>query len=307
MKSLLLAVAFALSLPALAADTAPTPNRYAASIVPAERFDIGGVLVERHGAKAAPLILIPGLSSGAWAWQDTIRQFEGQHAIYVLTLPGFDAQPAIAGNVADITLKAIEQLIATRKLKKPVLIGHSLGGTLSLAYAERHPAQIGGVVTIDGLPVFPGTETMPLDQRPQMAEGMKARMAGMDRATFAAQQKSFMRGTGVLDMSRADALAELSAKSDPAAVVGSMADIFALDLRPDLAKIDVPVLVIAPYFDADATQTGATEASKAEYYKSLMAGTPKVEVKSIAPARHFLMFDQPEKLADTIRSYLKSL
>lgn len=307
MKKLLFAAFLAVSLPALAADTAPAPNRYAASIVPAERFDVGSVLVERHGSKGSPLILIPGLGGGAWAWQDTIRQFAGEHTIYVLTLPGFDGHPAAAGNVADLTLKALEQLIASRKLTKPVLIGHSMGGTLALAFAEQHAAQVGGVVAIDGLPVFPGSENIPPAQRALVAADLKVRMGGMDQAKFAAQQQGFMRGSGVLDMSRADALADLSAKSDPAAVVASMAAIFALDLRSDLPKIAVPVLVIAPYFDADAAQSGISEAEKAAYYKSLMEGTPKLEVKSIAPARHYLMFDQPEKLADAIRSYLNSL
>jgi hypothetical protein len=38
-----------------------------------------------------------------------------------------------------------------------------------------------------------------------------------------------------------------------------------------------------------------------------MAGTPKLEVVSIAPSRHFVMFDQPRMLADALRSYLNSL
>ena len=76
-----------------AADAGPAPNRYAATIAPAERFEVGGVLVERHGSGGRPLILIPGLASGGWVWQDTIRAFAPEHAVYVLTLPGFDGRP----------------------------------------------------------------------------------------------------------------------------------------------------------------------------------------------------------------------
>jgi pimeloyl-ACP methyl ester carboxylesterase len=47
-----------------------------------------------------------------------------------------------------------------------------------------------------------------------------------------------------------------------------------------------------------------TEADKAGYYRSLLAGTPKLDVVSIAPARHFVMFDQPAKFAAVITRFL---
>jgi pimeloyl-ACP methyl ester carboxylesterase len=78
-------------------------------------------------------------------------------------------------------------------------------------------------------------------------------------------------------------------------------------MRPGLAAIKVPVLVIAPYFDPDASQRGLTRDMATAYYTSLMAGTSKLQVVSIAPSRHFVMFDQPEMLADTVRAWLQSL
>jgi pimeloyl-ACP methyl ester carboxylesterase len=163
------------------------------------------------------------------------------------------------------------------------------------------------VVTIDGLPVFPTTENVPLAQRGQMAEGIKARMGNATPAMFADQQQKYMRGVGVVDMAKADELAKLTARSDPAAVVQYMAEALALDLRAGLPKIKAPVLVMAPYFEPDSTANGITSAMKADYYKSLMAGTPKVDVVVVSPARHFAMFDQPQQVADAIRAYLKSL
>jgi pimeloyl-ACP methyl ester carboxylesterase len=111
----------------------------------------------------------------------------------------------------------------------------------------------------------------------------------------------------VLDMNTADELARLTAKSDPTAVGQYVADTLAVDLRPGLGQIKAPVLVLAPYFEADAAQQQFSQKDKVEYYKSLMAGTPKVEVVAISPSRHFAMFDQPAQVADALRAYLKSL
>jgi pimeloyl-ACP methyl ester carboxylesterase len=300
---LILATALCASLPSFAAET----NRFAATAVPVEQFEVGATLVERHGGKGAPLILIPGLASGAWVWQDAIRQFGKEHAIYVLTLPGFDGRPGAEGKGMAAAQESVRELIVSRKLQQPVLIGHSLGATMSLALAAAHPDLVRGVVAIDGLPVMPGTEDWPAAQRTQMVAMITAPKPAPTAQAFAAQQQQYMRGIGTLDMSRADELAKLSGKSDPAAVTRYMGDGIGIDMRSALPAIKAPVLVIAPYSPVDAAQLSLDEAGKAAYYAALMNGTPNVTVKTVAPARHFAMFDQPQKVADAIQAFLKTL
>jgi pimeloyl-ACP methyl ester carboxylesterase len=295
-----------------AADSgAQQANRFAASIAPAERFEVDGVLVEQYGKKAGskgrPLVLIPGLASGGWVWQETVRAFSADHAVYVLTLPGFDGRPAAPANAFAAARAAVAKLIEQRRLDKPVIVGHSLGATMAIAVAEDKPAQVGGVVAIDGLPVMPGTEALPPGDRSRYAAGMKARLAGQSQAIFASQQQGYMRTIGVMDMGKADDIAQLTARSDPASVGQYAADDLELDLRPGLKDIQAPVLVLVPYFDADAGQQGLTANAKAEYYRSLMQGAAKVEVATVAPARHFAMIDQPQQVNDAIRKYLGTL
>lgn len=305
--ALLLAAAVNVQAQTPAAAPAPAPNRYAATIEPAERFDAGVLAVQRHGNHGRPLILIPGLASGAWVWQDTVRRFSPSHVIYVVTLPGFDGRAPVTtgGPVFEQAKAALHQLIVSRKLDHPVLVGHSLGATLALAVAENDAALLGGVVAIDGLPVMPGSEQTPGPMRPQMAAAIKARMAAAAPGQFAVQQQQYMRGIGVTDLAMADELARLTAKSDPAAVTDIMAEDIELDLRPGLPKISVPVLLVAPYFQPDATQRGLTEDMVKQYYTGLMAGTPKLEVVTVPQSRHFVMFDQPERLGELLQAFLK--
>lgn len=303
--ALLIALMFAAGAPVYAQD-APR-NRFAATEVASERFDIGALAVERHRKHGRPLILIPGLASGSWVWQDAIRTFRDDHVLYVVTLPGFDGRAPTAGNMLEEAQQALHQLISSRKLVKPVLVGHSLGGTLALTIAQQHPDLVGGVVSIDGLPVFPGTEDMAPEQRPQLADGIMRRMAGLTPADFANQQQQYMRSIGVVDMARADELAKLTARSDPAATVQYMATVMGQDLRPGLPQITAPVLVLAPFFELDANDPNAGMASKVGYYTELMSGTPRLRVVGIPGARHFAMFDQPQRVTGAIRSFLKSL
>jgi pimeloyl-ACP methyl ester carboxylesterase len=286
------------------APTTQPMNRFAATIKPAETFESGPLLVERHGSKGRPVILIPGLASGPWVWQEVIRQFKDEFTLYVVTLPGFDGRPAPTGEPFDGARAALRDLIAQRKLVKPVLVGHSLGGTLAYAIAQDLGNGIGGVVALDGLPVFPGTENMPPEQRPQAAQSVRNRMATNDPKAWASQQRDYMRGQGVLDMGKADDITPLVLRSDREAVGAYVADVLALDLRPGLSKITAPVLVVAPFYEYDGAQDTMTASDKVAHYSSLVEGIPKVEVVPIAPSRHFLMIDQPLALAGILRRFL---
>ena len=305
--ALLFALILGAAAPAMAQDAPQPANRFAASLAPAERFELKGMLVERHGSGAKPLVLIPGLASGGWVWQETVRELASGYTIYVVTLPGFDGRPALAGDPFDNAKSALAELIAARKLARPVLVGHSLGATLSIALAEDLPGALGGVVAIDGLPVFPRTEDMPPAQRAAMAEGVRRQMATAAGPAFAAQQRQYMRTIGLVDMGKADDVAMLTSRSDPIAVADYAASVMARDLRPGLANIRVPVLVLAPTYGPDAALTGMSGSDKVAYYRELMTGTSKLDVKPIDNARHFAMLDQPRAVNDALRQFLNNL
>lgn len=304
---MLVRLLFSLMLLACAPFVAAQDSRYAFTLAPAERFEVGATLVERHGSGDKALIMIPGLAGGPWAWQHAIRALMKDHTVYALTFPGFDGRPAVPGTTLDAARASIVNLIEQRKLKKAVLVGHSLGGTLALAVAAQRPELVGGVVSLDGLPVSPGTEGLPDAQRAAMAAAFRQRVLAANQGSFLEQQQEYMSGTGMVDMSRGDELAKLSARSDPRAVAQYMADAFALDLRAQLARITAPVLLISPYFAIDAQQQNLTEAGKLEYYQKIMEGTPRLKVVPVAPARHFAMFDAPDAIVEAIREFLKTL
>ena len=305
--SLLFALCLTATVPALAAGQPAAPNRFAVAAAPAERFEIKGMLVERHGSGGRPLILVPGLATGGWVWQETARTFAATNTVYVVTLPGFDGRPAVEGNPFDAARDAVAELIASRRLVKPVLVGHSLGGTLGIALAQQHPERIGGVVSLDGLPVMPRTEGMPPEQRAQMAENMRVRMASLGGPAFEAQQRQYMRTIGIVDMGKADDAARLTARSDPAAVAAYMGAVLAQDLRPRLPEIAAPVLVLAPSYAPDAGQQGVSAQDKVAYYRELMAGTKRLEVTPVENARHFAMIDQPQAVNQALRRFLQTL
>ncbi|MBV8490281.1 MAG: alpha/beta fold hydrolase, partial [Candidatus Eremiobacteraeota bacterium] len=142
---------------------------------PVATFDVGTLHVDEFGHGAQTLILIPGLGSGSWAWDGTIARFSSHYTIYVLTLPGFDGRaatkesPLFAAFAGDFW-----KLLADRKIDKPLVIGHSLGGTLAFLLAEEHPERLRAIVAVDGLPIFPAVANATADQRLAAADKMAA-------------------------------------------------------------------------------------------------------------------------------------
>ena len=286
-------------LAAHAAALAPDPPR-------AESFDVGMLHVDRYGS-GDPIVLIPGLASGAWVWNAVIPQLAAKHSVYAVTFAGFAGRPA----VGTVSIAAFENdmtaLLDQRHLGKPVFVGHSIGGMLAIDYAETHPDRVRGIVAADGLPVFPGMHQLTQQQREGIGSQMAAGVKAQTHDQFLAFEKTYMATVGVNDAALAEQVATLSALSDSPTVAAWLQADLAADLRPNLAKITVPVLEIAPYSPSEGNPAAPmhfTEAEKADYYRSLLAGVPKLDVVTIAPARHFVMLDQPERFQKALDDFL---
>jgi pimeloyl-ACP methyl ester carboxylesterase len=282
-----------------------------ASSVLAQAPPAGTLKVERHGDHGRAVILIPGLQGGPWVWQQTIAQLQKNHVVYAVTLAGFDGMPAPAdgGNLFDRADASLLQLIEQQKIDKPVLVGHSLGGTLALRFAGEHADLIAGVVAVDGLPIFPGMERVSAEQRQAMAAQMRGAMAAATPEQFRAQSLGYMQKIGVIDPQLAARYAPMNARSDIQASAQYMAEDLAFDGRAGLKNANVPILEISPYNapDFSTPPMAMSEAQKTAYYQSLLANAPKAKVLSISPSRHFVMLDQPVKFQQALDGFLKSL
>ncbi len=272
---------------------------------------VGTLKVERHGDHGRSVILIPGLQGGPWVWERTIERLQKDHVVYAVTLAGFDGVPAPAGdgNLFDRAGASLLRLIEQQKIDKPVLVGHSLGGTLAIRFASEHAGLVSGVLAVDGLPIFPGMERVDAQQRKAMAAQMQQQMGAATQAQFEAQSLGYMQKVGVIDPQMAARYAPMNARSDIKASAQYMAEDLAFDGRPRLKNATVPILEISPYNAPDFSQPpmAMSEAQKTAYYEGLLAGAPNATVVSISPSRHFVMLDQPVKFQQVLDGFLKSL
>ncbi len=301
MRNLIAAVCAALlalsvSLPARAAALAPAPR-------PIESFDVGMLHVERFGSGDS-VVLVPGLASGAWTWNAVIPHLAATHSVYAVTFAGFSGRPAASGDVTFARFDAdLSALLTSRAIVKPALVGHSLGGTLVIAYAEAHPDRVRTVVAVDGLPIFPMLAQMTADQRSAAAKQLADSVRSQTDEQFATYESGYMASVGVTDAGLAKEIAALSARSDRATVAAWLQADLVTDLRPQLGMLAVPLTEITGYSPAEPY----TQEQKAAFYRTLLTGASKADVVVIPGAKHFVMLDQPEQFAAALDHALRAV
>jgi len=100
-----------------------------------------------HRGAGAPVVLIHGLPGTAEDWEDVTPLLAG-HRTIAIDRPGFGFSSG--GYVPfDRQLEVLHELLARLHVRRPILVGHSYGGTISLGYAERYPSALRGLVLVD--------------------------------------------------------------------------------------------------------------------------------------------------------------
>ena len=102
--------------------------------------------VERPG-RGTPVVLLHGLPGTAEDFAAVTRRLVGRRTI-AIDRPGygFSSEGYVPlARQADL----VHRLLRRRGIARAVVVGHSYGGTLALALAERHPTDVAGLVLAD--------------------------------------------------------------------------------------------------------------------------------------------------------------
>lgn len=243
--------------------------------------------------KGTPMILIPGLASSGETWDTTVARYRDRYECHVLTLAGFAGVPRIPAPMLGKVLDGIADYIRKNKLVKPVIVGHSLGGFLALDFAVKYKDLAGKLVIVDAYPFTLGLGDVTPEQAKTIAVQIRQGIGGMTQEAYEAYGKA---GTSTRPMVTSEAnfqrLTAWSLASDRTAVGDALAEMFTPDLRADLVKIKMPVLVLGTWRGNEQYVSSAAAAEtnfRAQYEK--LAG---VEIHVSENARHFIMWDDPQ-------------
>lgn len=105
---------------------------------------------------APPVVLVHGLGTGAATWSRCADVLSIDHDVLAVDLLGHGGSPAPdepAEYTRDIALRDLDEVLAVLD-RRAVLVGHSLGGYLSLAHAITRPGTDRALVVLNTGPGF---------------------------------------------------------------------------------------------------------------------------------------------------------
>lgn len=250
------------------------------------------------------VILIPGLTSSPSAWRDSAAAVPG-YRYHFVQLKGFAGTPAegnAQGAVAAPVAAEIARYIGEEKLSRPAVIGHSMGGTMALMLAARHPDAVSKVMVVDQIPFMgamfgpPGTTS---DSVRATADALRAQMAANTPAERTKRIEA-MSNAMVRDEAQRKIVIAEGLASNPATSANAFHELIVTDLRPELAAIRVPVRVLY------VTPAGVplTDAQMDAVYTASYANLKGVELVRIPDSAHFIMSDNPERFRTEMKAFL---
>ena len=92
-----------------------------------------------------PLIFLHGFNENSAVWDLIIPALAKQYQCVVIDLPGFGKSPLPANLSIKYMANAVHRVIEEINIAKPIVIGHSMGGYVSLELAAHYPDLLSGV------------------------------------------------------------------------------------------------------------------------------------------------------------------
>jgi len=236
--------------------------------------------------KGDPILFFPGFACTGDVWKDVTNELAKHYECHVFTFAGFGGVAAIGKPWLPKIKDAVVQYVHDRKLQQAIIIGHSLGGTLGLWLAATEPTLFKKIIVVDALPCM-GALMIPNYKADDIVydNPYSKKLLEMDSAgfrTMAAQQSAVM----MLNKERQAQVVDWIMMTDRSTYVYGYVDLLKLDLREDLARIKIPVIVLA-----------ATHPDKAMIEKTYNEQYAKLGNKVFHYAEnsaHFIMYDQPK-------------
>lgn len=253
--------------------------------------DTGDVSIHylRTGGSGPPLIFLHGLTGNGACWTPVARFLQGDFDVLMPDARGHGQSSApLQGYRYEDHAGDIVSLIRGLGLTTPTLVGHSMGGMTAAVVASQLGELIGGVILAD--PTF----LAPQRQR----EVHDSDVADQHRRLLTRTKDELLADLRTRHPHRSSEMVELLAEAR------LQTSLYAFDVltppNPDyeslVSTIRVPILIVL----------GDTPVVSMETARHLQSVNPRVHIEQIQNAGHGLTYDQPERFASMVTSFLSS-
>lgn len=240
----------------------------------------GKIHIEQNGEGGTPILFIHSFGGSTAHWKNQMQHLQTKTVAMDLRGHGNSETPANNDFAIESQMKDVETVVNNLGLDKFILVGHSLSGSVAIAYAGKHPDKIAGLL----LTGTPGK--MPDHQAKSIItslESDKYKMVMEDYMkillTNAKPETKKMETEGMN-------------KLDKEKSVSIIKENFAYDPLPALKKYTGPKLIV-------------DIAGMEDQPGSLPNAFPEVPYKTVSGTSHWIQLDKPDEFNKIVDEFLK--
>lgn len=252
--------------------------------------DQGIVHYEVYG-RGRPVILLHGWL-GSWGlWQETMTFLGQYYRTYALDFWGFgeSGKKRDTYRVVDF-VSLVDQFMDKLGIMHAPLVGHSMGGTVSLSVALQYPERV-EKVTIIGSPVVGSSLALPLKLAGyRQIAFMLFNLFGAFRLAMRAASPFICGDPRFPDMMDRD-LSRTTLES----FLMSIASLRRTDLRPRVGELQIPVMGMF------GSRDNIVDPRQGQVLAQCL---PAARIERFPRAGHFIMLDEPQAFMQKLKDFL---
>ena len=250
-----------------------------------------GILHYEVYGRGRPVILLHGWL-GSWGlWQETMTHLGQSFRTYALDFWGFgeSGKEEPTFSVQDF-VEMVYQFMERLGIDKAPLVGHSMGGTVSLMVAIQYPERVSQVVVI-GSPIVGSSLAVLLK-----LSGYRTIAQSVFNSLWALRLGLKISGPLISnDPNFYNMMDRDISKTTLESFLLSISSLRETDLRPLLHKIKIPALGM--YGDKDVIVDP-------DQWQPMESGIEECYIKRYEDAGHFIMLDKPQDFISTLHYFL---
>lgn len=267
--------------------------------------------VETMGSGPVDVVLLPDVRFDGSAFRGFMSRNRERYRMHALTPAGFGGTtpppprpPGTLGGWEENEARAVWKYMVDAGLEKPVLLGHGAGGRLAYIVAGAHPEAVRAVVAVNAWTYWlpPDIENPTREQIHQaILTKMIPHMAGQPQEMWERRRDETMSQMAMSE-ERVAELRALARRVNREFDDGYGADAASRDLRPEIARISAPVMMIEATGLTDVP--GMLREMHKQTAREVVSYAPDGRVVFFNMTRHFAFDDRPEEFDRAVADFL---
>lgn len=250
------------------------------------RLDDSKIHYKSYGKGDEAIVLIHGWGGNLELWSEHVAHLlRTRKRVLALSLPGHGKsdKPQTVYSM-EYYARAVEAVMRSAKVKRAVLVGHSMGTPVARQFYRKYPGKTLGIVIVDGA-------LRPFGDK-KLMEGVLAGFRGPNYKEVGRQMFAGMAGPNLTPAIQQRVQA--SFLNTPQHVLVGAMEGMADDSIWGMDKVNVPVLAVmakSPFWPAD-TET---------FYRTI---APNLDFQMWEGVGHFLQMEKPAQFDDAVIAFL---